>query len=148
MSSETNNPPPESKKISDTNLPELFNLAFKIGDWLNTLWNFYFVIVIGVVGWVITKTPSWSGWQKIAFCCVLALALIANLVLIFKNFDLLKLITADIEAEFKAGSFFKTEALDKYFQEISGRVRRVGLLLICHLIVDVFVIYLVCSLTQ
>lgn len=128
---------------SGSNLSNLFNLAFKVGDWLNSLWNFYFIIVIAVVGWILTKTPTWGYLQKGIFCSVFELAAVVNWILIFTNFRFFKLLLAGVEGEFNAGISFKSDELNVYFRTVSKRVWWIPLLLGGHGMVDLFVGYLI-----
>ena len=144
---EQDEPPEGPKKISDTNLPHLLNLAFKLGDWLHTLWNYYFVIVIAIVGWILTKAPVWNPWQKGVFCAVFALASAVNWILIGYNFRLLKKVLRAAEKEFEAGPFFETAELNDHLGSFSTRVRWIPFLYFFHAALDLFVLILILDLT-
>jgi hypothetical protein len=140
---EKNDPPAELKNISDSNLQHLFTLAFKIGDWLHTLWNYYFVIVIAIVGWILAKAPAWSQGQKNVFCVVFALASAVNWILIVYNFGFLRKVLRAAEKEFEVGDFFRTVELENYLRSISTRVGWIPFLYFFHAALDLFVIILI-----
>jgi len=143
-----NDPPEEMKKISDSNLPHLFNLAFKVADWLHTLWNYYFVIVTAIIGWILTKSPGWNQRQANVFCVVFGLASAVNWILILYNFGLLKRVLKAVEKEFEAGTFFRFRELDCYLRSISRRVWWRHILYAFHVVLDLFVIISIQSLTR
>jgi hypothetical protein len=144
---EKSEPPEELKQISDSNLQHLFALAFKIGDWLYTLWNYYFVLSTALVGWLISTQTPWLPERKLLFALVYALAWLVNFGLILHNFRFLYEVLRAAEKEFAEGRFFKSDEMNEYLRHITRRVWWIFPLLVFHVLIAVFVIMFILSLT-
>jgi hypothetical protein len=60
-------------------LMNLINIVMKLGDWINTIWNFHAIINIAVLGWWLTKQPAWTRSQKLLISLVYTFVMAANL---------------------------------------------------------------------
>lgn len=118
-------------------LLNLVNLVLKLGDWINTIWNFHAVINIAVLGWWLTKQPNWQAWQKAVLSLVYALVMAFNLegqIITHRELD----VVAGEIAVAAQNQTFKTPAMKQLLMTLgdSSYLR----ILFRHLSVDFFVL--------
>jgi hypothetical protein len=49
----------------ESEISNLINMVFKLGDWVNTIWSFHIVVGIGLLGWLFTHRQNWNAGQKV-----------------------------------------------------------------------------------
>lgn len=142
--------PMTTEKVSFTasDIPQLWVVASKLGDWLHTLLQLYFVINIAVIGWILTTRPYLDTPQKVTLAAIYVLIISVNLWWMLYLFSWLKKITGEMEAVAQKVNFLSPE---QNIPALIGNVSKGGrwyTLLAVHLISDAFVVYCILCLTN
>jgi hypothetical protein len=87
-----------NRSLLSSDVPSLLTIAFKFGDWLNILLQFWIVINVAIIGWLLTTKPLLSNGQKLIVTVVYLLIMLTNLVWILHIFGWLKKILSEINA--------------------------------------------------
>lgn len=53
-----------------TDIDQLFNLAYKLKDWINFYWRFYVVFIAIALGWVLGSNTKWTFDEKMVVTIV------------------------------------------------------------------------------
>jgi hypothetical protein len=138
----------EKVSFTSSDIPQLWPIASKLGDWLHTLLQLYFVINIAVIGWILTTRPYLETSQKVTLAAIYVLIISVNLWWMLYLHSWLKNITGEIEAVAMNVNFLSRE------QNIPALIGNVSkgwrwyTLLAVHLISDSFVVYCILCLTS
>jgi len=116
-------------------LTEAITIAMKLGDWVNTIWNFHAVINVALLGWVFSKRPEWSLRVRVGITGVYALLMAANLYGQIEAHIELDAVLAEVRA-LAASTSFKSPALAEMLLHVTGT--NYFVLLGRHLVVDAF----------
>jgi hypothetical protein len=134
--------------LSDSDLPSLLTIAFKFGDWLHTLLQFWIIINSAIVGWILTTKPFWYAAPKIIVTVLYLLIISTNLVWILHLYSWLKKILSEIEETAKGVNFqFPDQNVRPILRSVSN-VWWWRMLFAAHTLSDLFVIYCILYLTN
>ena len=98
-----------------TELNNLVNMVFKLGDWVNTIWNFHIVASVAILGWLFTHRQNWNIKQKLILTIVYISFVFTNLLSQIEIHALLGAALKELRTVL-AQSPFKTEDLNKAIQ--------------------------------
>ncbi len=70
----------KNRSLLSSDVPSLLTIAFKFGDWLNILLQFWIVINVAIIGWLLTTKPSLTDGQKLIVTIIYLLIMLTNLV--------------------------------------------------------------------
>jgi len=138
----------DNSSLASSDIPQLWTIASKLGDWLYTLLQLYFVINIAIVGWILTTKPYLDTPSKLILAAIYLLIISVNLGWMVYLYIWLKKIFREIEEVAKKVSFLSPE------QNIPNRIGNISkgarwyMLLFVHIFSDLFVIYCILWLTS
>jgi len=134
--------------LADPDLPSLLTIAFKFGDWLNTLLQFWIIINSAIVGWVLTTKPFWDATPKIIVTVLYLLLISTNLVWILYIYSWLKKLLCEIKVTAEKVNFW---CYDQNVKPILDSVSNGWwwyMLFATLILSDLFVIYCILYLTN
>jgi hypothetical protein len=137
-----------NESFASPDIPQLWVIASKLGDWLHTLLQLYFVINIAIVGWILTTRPYLDTFPKLILAAIYILIIAVNLWWMFYLYSWLKKIFGEIEAVAGKVNFLST---GQNIPALIGNVAKGGrwyTLLAVHIISDIFVVYCIWFLTS
>ena len=82
--------PNRTSNLTNSDIPTLLAIGYKFGDWIISLLQLYILINSALIGWIITREPSWSIPQKIIVSIVYVTAMSTNFFLDVQNSQLVK----------------------------------------------------------
>lgn len=134
--------------LADPDLPSLLTIAFKFGDWLNTLLHFWIIINSAIVGWVLTTKPFWEPTQRIIVTVLYLLLISTNLVWILHIYSWLKKLLREIEVTAKKVNFCCYDQNVKPILDSVSNGWWWSMLFATLILLDLFVIYCILCLTN
>lgn len=135
---------PATKKLSESEVPTLFTLIFKMVDYINLYWNFYVLFSAILVGWLFTSQEPWGIRKKIFATLFYLIALVMNLCPLITVYIYFERSLSELREEAKLLETH-TEEFRKILEKASA-VGGWGLAATVHLIVDPIIIYCIWSL--
>src|SRR5436853_3383017 len=125
----------------------IMDMSFKFGDWVNTLSNFFFVLNIAVIGWLLSSKKEWSCRQIATIS--LGYVICAGYInySLARTFHLLELALGELKEAMKQGRgpMFHTSALRDTLQHYELRSKRI----ICgYLLAEVAVLMIIILINQ
>jgi hypothetical protein len=134
--------------FASSDIPQLWTIASKLGDWLNTLLQLYFVINIAIVGWILTTRPYLDIVPKLILAAIYLLIIFVNLGWMIYLYNWLKKIFREIEAVATKVNFLSSEPnIPDLISNVTEGARWY-LLLSVHILSDLFVVYCILFLTS
>jgi hypothetical protein len=131
-----------------SDIPQLWTIASKLGDWLNTLLQLYFVINIAIVGWILTTKPYLNIRPKLILAAIYLLIIFVNLGWMIYLYCWLKKIFREIAEVARNVNFLSSEQnIPDLISNVSEGARWY-MLLVVHILSDVFVVYCILWLTS
>lgn len=121
----------------------ILELIEKLETRINAYWNFYTIVVIATVGWLLSSKVPFSGPQSVALTIAVALFFVVN-------FSVMRAATRRVvafELELNAISENAEFASDALTEELTSTSipRRLVISHLLHIVVDVAVIYAIWS---
>lgn len=138
----------DNSRFASSDIPQLWTIASKLGDWLYTLLQLYFVINIAIVGWILTTRPYLNIPSKFILAAIYLLIISVNLGWMIYLYKWLEKIFREIEEVAKKVTFLSPK------QNIPDRISNVSkgarwyMLLFVHISSDLFVVYCILWLTS
>ncbi len=87
----------DNSRFASSDIPQLWTIASKLGDWLYTLLQLYFVINIAIVGWILTTRPYLNIPSKFILAAIYLLIISVNLGWMIYLYKWLEKIFREIE---------------------------------------------------
>jgi hypothetical protein len=122
-------------------LKDLLDLVEKVESRINSYWNFYTIVLLGIGAWIFDPNKKIDSLQSIAMITALSVFFIANLTFITINESRLSAIESEIKSVSKI-SQIESEKFRNFLLN-SSIPNRQQLSKIFHLFVDFVVIILV-----
>lgn len=134
--------------LAASDLPSLLTIAFKFGDWLHTLLQFWIIINSVIVGWVLTTKPHWEAAPKIIVTALYVLIISTNLVWIRHLYSWLKKILSEIKVTAEGVNFRFPDQSMRPILKSASNVWWWRMLFAAHILSDLFVVYCILRLTN
>ncbi len=138
----------KNRSLLSSDVPSLLTIAFKFGDWLNILLQFWIVINVAIIGWLLTTKPSLTDGQKLIVTIIYLLIMLTNLVWILHIFGWLKKILSEINTAILDVNFYSSKLNIQSIIRSASKNRWWVVLFIAHGVSDFFVGFCIWYLTN
>ena len=77
-------------------IKEIIDLLFAARERIDFYWNFYVVVVVAVVGWIVTRKERLTRWTRILVSVAYVIASAANLVGLYGSYSFAEALRHDL----------------------------------------------------
>ena len=127
----------------DNGISKLINVIETLETRINSYWNFYMLVVLATIGWLISSKTPFTGNERIALIIAIALFLIANLLVLRAATK--RVVAFEDELKLASQKYeFNSTILKKELSHASMGNRLI-LSYVLHAVIDIAVIYAIWS---